>query len=258
MESNAELGRAEYIDRYLRGELAEADRVDFERKLQEDAALYEEVESVRSVRSLLKNYGMRQDLQAIHARKMAEKGRSSSFQWLGSMPMRIAAGVVLLLASVLVIRMATLNPDSLGTQADTYQPEVVRGEANTPRSPSHMLLLEYANGNYKSVVSLYNQLRNPAIEDIFIASNAYLALARPDEAIKGFKRVLSQSNETSDRQFYPDAQYYLAWAYLKDNQVGQAESIFSQIHNTPSHPYHKKVGTWFYWQVKLLRWKQGA
>lgn len=258
MEFNAEIEKTAYIDRYLRGELPAAERITFERRLREDEAFAEEVERIQSMRSIIRNYGYRKDLRTIHQEAMGIQRKNRVSRTFNT-TLRIAATVTLLLVSTLAIRLFTLTPDSLFRQAyEGYQTETVRGEKPNDRSSAEQLCEEYANGHYSTVVQLYKQRRMRSIRETFVAANAYLALSQPSQAIPLLRQVMADSNRSGDFTYYQDAEYYLAWAYLKNNQLQKADAFFTSIYQNPYHPYHASINWWFYWQIKLLRLKQGV
>jgi len=257
MDSDAELEKAEYIDRFLRGELTPPEQAAFRQQLHENQAFAVEVEKQQSVRSVIRQYGRRQQLAAIHQQIMAERRRSSSAWWGG--PMRIAAAIALLIACSVIIGLSALSGDSLVNQAyEPYWADVTRGNENTSLNPSSQLLREYANGRYAAAARLFEQHHFRGHQEIFIAANAYLALSQPARAIPLLQRVEASHHSSEDDALSQDAAYYLAWAYFKNNQLPEADALFSSIYRNPRHPYHAHVNWRLYYQLKLLRLKKGV
>ncbi len=251
MESDATLEQSEYIDRYLKGQLSAAEGAAFGQRVQQDGAFAAEVASQQSVRSLVRQYGYRQDLTAIHREVMAEQRAKSGFNAWTS-PLRIAAAITLLFVFAAVLRLSTLSTQ--GVVAQGYQPyaaDVTRGETYVPQDASQQLVREYANGNYGAVVKNFGQHQLGSPQDVLIAANAYLALSQPAQAIPLLQRVVAEANRTTAQ----DAEYYLAWAYLKNDQLPEAERLFAAIRQNPDHKYHPDVDRSLYWNIRLLRLK---
>jgi TolA-binding protein len=138
---------------------------------------------------------------------------------------------------------------------EPYAADVTRGEAYVPQDASQQLVREYANGNYGAVVKNFGQHPSRSPQEVLIAANAYLALSQPAQAIPLLQRVVTEGNASGNRTAAQDAEYYLAWAYLKNNQLPEAERLFSAIRQTPDHKYHPDVDRSLYWNIKLLRFK---
>ncbi len=257
MESDATLAQSEYIDRYLKGDLSATEQAAFRQRVQQDQTFAAEVAAQQSVRSLTRHYGYRQDLAAIHREAMAARRAQSGFNVWRS-PLRIAAAITLLFVFGAVLRLATLSTGGLMEQGyEPYAADVTRGETYVPQDASQQLVREYANGNYGAVVKSFgqNQFRSP--QEVLLAANAYLALSQPAQAIPLLQRVVAEGNASGNRTAAQDAEYYLAWAYLKNDQLPEAERLFSAIRQNPDHKYHPDVDGSLYWNLKLLRLKQG-
>ena len=117
---------------------------------------------------------------------------------------------------------------------------------------------EYPNRNYQAVIRLYRQSPVESLREVFIVANASLFLSQPARAIPLLQRVMADSNESGNFTFFQDAEYYLAWAYLKNNQLPEADRLFTSIYENPHHPYNPSIDRWFYWKIKLLRLKKGV
>jgi hypothetical protein len=58
------------------------------------------------------------------------------------------------------------------------------------------------------------------------------------------------------RQYYrplfkPEIEYYLAMAYLADNQCSKSVSLLESIRRDEQHPYHDQLQTTDWWTLKL-------
>lgn len=255
MESDATLARSEYIDRYLKGELSAAEQAEFRQRVQQDQAFAAEVAAQQSVRSLTRHYGYRQDLAAIHREAMAERrARSGIHAWRS--PLRIAAAIALLFVCAAVLRLATLSTGGLVAQGyEPYAADVTRGETYVPQDASRQLVREYANGNYDAVVGLFGQNPRRSPQEVLLAGNAYLALSQPAQAIPLLQRAKAEGEGSGNRTAAQDAEYYLAWAYVQNDRLPEAERLFAAIRRNPDHKYHPDVDGSLYWNLKLLRLK---
>jgi len=255
MESDAPLAQSEYIDRYLKGELSAAEQAGFRQRVQQDQAFAAEVAAQQSVRSLTRHYGYRQELAAIHREAMAERRAQSGFQVWRS-PLRIAAAITLLFVFAATLRLATLSTGGLVAQGyEPYAADVTRGETYVPQDVSQQLVREYANDNYDAVVSLFGQNPHHSPQEVLLAGNAYLALSQPAQAIPLLQRAKTEGEGSGNRTAVQDAEYYLAWAYVQNDQLPEAERLFAAIRRNPDHKYHPDVDRFLYWNLRLLRLK---
>ncbi len=257
--TNTEQHRWEQIDSYLRGELNTSEKADFDAQLAQNTSLTEEVESIRSAGSLVRNYGQREELKAIHQKMLDSQKHTQSTVFQGiNFYLRIAAIIVFLVVAWSGIGFATLTPSSLyADEYSGYVPDAVRG-AESPKRPKteQLMQVEYVNANYVRVAQLYKESASKTLKETFIAGNAYLALDQPNIAASCFKRVMYLSAKENTYDYYQDAEYYLAWSYLKNNQLNEAIKLFDKIYHSEFHTHNPDVDSWFYWKLKLLQWKK--
>lgn len=254
--SNSEQERWEQIEAYLHGEFTAGQRASFEERMQSDTTLAREVEAIRSARLLVRHYGQREELKAIHQKILAERPVSPFARSGASFYLRIAAIIVFLIVAWAAIGLTTISPQSLVTsEYITYVPEITRAEAPVPSTVARQIKEEYLNANYAQVIQLYKNSPGKTIEESFLAGSAYLALQQPRPAMDCFKRVLALSAQENSYDFYQSAEYYMAWAYLQDNQLPEAFKLFDKIYRDSFHAHHTDLSRWFYWKLRFLRWK---
>jgi hypothetical protein len=258
MESDATLEQSEYIDRYLKGQLSAPEQAAFGQRIGQDQALAQEVTSQQSVRSLTRHYGYRQELAAIHRQRNGRTADKIRFHRVDRPPCALRPPLPCWLVCAFVLRLSTLSTGGLVEQGyEAYAADVTRGETYVPQDASQQLVREYANGNYGAVVKLFGQRPSRSPQETLIAANAYLALSQPAQAIPLLQQTLSRGQGSDNRTTTQDAEYYLAWAYVKNNQLPEAERLFSAIYRNPDHKYHPDVDWSLYWNLKLLRLKGG-
>lgn len=257
--TNLEQQRWEHIDAYLRNELTAEQKQNFEKQLHEDSTMAQELEDIRTAGALVKDFGQRESLKAIHEKMVSSANQQQRTALTGTnFYLRVAAIIVFLVVAWAGIGLATLSTDSLYVDDYTaYVSESVRGESPEKPAVSHQLQMEYSNANYTRVVELYRQSQSKNLHESFIAGNAFLALNQPANAVTCFKRVLSLSAQENSFDYYQDAEYYLAWAYLKNNQFNESMRLFDKIYRSQFHTHNADVDAWFYWKLKLLQWKRG-
>ena len=274
MESEADMEQWERVEAYLSGELTEDERTVFEQRIRQDPELMQVVEQAKIGRLAVRQYGLRNDLKAIHAQMMAQRqptGTSLSSDTRKTaksrsqpqvLPLwkyagRIAAGVVLMVLSFSTFRFVTLSSENLSEGRALYAVETNRGAEEDGMKAE--MRAAYAQGDYHRCVDLYESRQpafNPAANETnLIAGNAYLFLNQPEKAESCFRKVLSANKRLLEKPFQEDAEYYLALCLLRSGRVAEAEVLFAGLRQNPGHAYHSQVSWWFYQQLRWLKWK---
>ena len=93
-----------------------------------------------------------------------------------------------------------------------------------------------------------------SIRDIFLTGIAYLEKRDYAKAISSFRVVIAdvKDNKTGLKDA---AEYYLALAYLQNNDYDQAIELMTAIHNNPSHSYSSRFNRKYINKVKRLKWR---
>ncbi len=243
----------EKLIQYMEGELHGDARTAVEQMLAGDAKLSAELENLRATKSAVSTYGLKQRIGAIHTDMMEELSAPQVAKVVGmkkilSYSWRVAAVLVLLLGVSLLYQYYNATPDQLyKSNFASYQLRETRGASN-----NSSLEAPYSKGDYAATMIAFKQIAQPSAEDYFLYANAALALNKPSEAIQSFTMLQQSNQQNKTHLFEEDTEYYLAMAYLHNNEPVKALPLFEKIHHDEGHPYNKKVGTWFLRKIKRL------
>lgn len=162
------------------------------------------------------------------------------------MMMRIAAAVVLLLTSLTAVQYFTSTGSSF--YHNLNEDYIVN---NTRDGQQASAIIEaYQSGNYKRTIELFEQINNPGNRELFITANSLMQLNNTTRSIELYLQILN-NNRTVAQKFYQDeAEYYLAMAYLKNNETDKALPILTQIADDKNHTYHDKIDKWTLFKMK--------
>jgi tetratricopeptide (TPR) repeat protein len=122
---------------------------------------------------------------------------------------------------------------------NTIQP-VVRGESlNTIE---YRAFVAYEAQDYYKAINLFNSVKNPdEIYIIYYKGLCFLALEKTDEAIALLSNVANTTTiDGKSADLEEKANWYLALAYLKNNDTENAISRLSLINNDPSSIFKKQ------------------
>ena len=178
----------------------------------------------------IRSYGLKQEISRLHKEMMPTVGQQRSgapvFS-IGRVFLKVAASIVLVVCSYTLY----VYFGSSGTK--------LYDEAFMPYTAVSM------RGTTDSVESIRSKQ----------FATAYQALEKGDikSAIQGF---LALSRGNGQLQFHDDAEYYLALAYLKDQQTTNAYTLFKKIREDSDHLYHKTVSQWFMVKLRIVSLKK--
>lgn len=259
--NDKEIERANLIDRYLNGQLTEEEMSRFKKQSEEDAALKAELENYEISREAIRNYGLRNELKSIRRTMLQEEVTNEDIAKpeAKTIPMwkyglRVAATILLILASFLAVQVATLSGENLyEDKAFPYELTTSRNGNEVIDSQNQAIQQSYASGNYQESIRQYESLSDPSITTTFIAGNAYLQLDQPEKAITAFQEVLNINEQQDIDLFKDDAEYYLALSHLRAGNYDQALAKFQEIKSSDSN-YKQYVGNYFLTKLKILNW----
>ena len=96
----------------------------------------------------------------------------------------------------------------------------------------------YRNKNWRAVI---NETAATDNKENFLAGMAAMELKDYKTAETAFNRVIDQANNSGNRYFKDEAEYYLAMSYLAVNEGKKASSILRTILADSAHLFHDRV-----------------
>ena len=235
----------ELLIQYMDGELQGETLISVENAIRLNPEVRAEFENLQSAREAVISYGLKKQVSELHNEMMSELKeenlpRIQPARSLLKRSLSLAATVLLAVGLYTAYQYLAASPDKLFRES--YQPySLHETRGSTPSS----LEETYKKGDMESTVRQFESLASPVAQEYFIAGNAYLETKQFPRAIASFS-ALQQSNANRQTHYFEeDAAYYLALSYLGNNEPAKAIPIFEKINAEPSHPYHKKVSSWF-------------
>jgi len=237
-----------YIEQYFEDQLSEEERRAFEQRCKQDEAFATQVKFYLYAQLTLRKEGHEATKKQLLQLPIQEPAASSNilssryrkYAWA------LAASILLFLVIKLWISTSepVYSPLALYEQYKTepYFP-VVRDEQapSVPDSWNQVIML-YNSAQYEQVLqeidtfrteTYYDKLGKNNIEFIFGTSS--LLADQPSKAIGSLKLV------QADSQWYDQALWYLALAYLKTQETVKAEEILTSISQKPHHFKQKEA-----------------
>ena len=164
--------------------------------------------------------------------------------------MQIAAGLIVLVVSASVIKIANTRPEGVfDTNYSDYQLSVTRGA-----DVSDALDQAYRSRNWAAVYSVFDATHARTQKDYFLTAMAHMQQKEYYEAISLLKALI-QCNQSGEPYFEDEAEYYLAMNYLATGQAAPAVELLDKIKADPRHVYHSRVMQMSALDLGILRMK---
>ena len=227
-----------FIERYISNEMGVDEKKWFEKELDGNPALENELVLRRKTDSIIKN----NDIMDLRAKlKSIEKSRESVKTVHKPARPKLAkyaatVGGVLIISSILLISNRDLNKEALYNRYYSPYESVSATRSLTPIASS--LYTEainyYNNEDYKKAAeSLEELLSNDQgnMEYRFQLANSYMSMESYPEAGRSYLKVIADNNNL----FIEDAQWYLGLCYVMTNDTEKAIKQMSLIAASESH-----------------------
>jgi len=164
----------------------------------------------------------------------------------------VAASVLLIIVCIVGYNFYRLSSDRLFAENySAYELTTARGENDSTESKIEKA---YGEKNYAEVIKL-NANSVLSVKDIFLTAMSFLETNDPSRAISNFQVVIADVKNDKNSALKDATEYYLALAYLKNNDYDQALELMNTIHDNSSHLYTKKFSRKYINKVKRLKWR---
>jgi hypothetical protein len=181
------------------------------------------------IRDALRSYGLKQEIKRIHDEIMPSLKGKRPVRSLFIYANRIAAAILILIVSAGIVIYFTSTPSNLfNSRYEPYEESAQRG--NAPLAS--------------------------AIETKFLEGQKMLQEGNAVNAINIFSDLMESNKRSNNNILADDTEYYLALAYLKADQPGNALRIFRSIYYNKGHLYNDKVTQWFLLRLKIASLKE--
>lgn len=218
----------ERIERYLKGELSDVERTEFEKELEAHAELRDELALQKSVHQLLEDSELNaldQTLSGIRSEYARPEAKQRSLK-----PFWYAAAAVLVLAMAYLgfFRNQSVTADEL-FQA-YYEPypadNIVRSDSDSlVRQAMDSALVFYDDGHYQKALELFLTQPNSNGRAAFYAGLCLLGTEQYRQALSAFMRVSEDQNSI----YSQPARWYAALIYLKLEEKAQARELLQPL-----------------------------
>lgn len=109
----------------------------------------------------------------------------------------------------------------------------------------------YRQQNYAAIKKLSKRKKGYTDREFLLIGLAFLQLDDASSAVEPLRWVTIWPGSS----YKPDAEYYLAMAYLKDKDYDKAMEVMQKIRNNPDHLYYDQFPKEYIRKVRLLKWR---
>ncbi len=225
----------ESIEKYLKGELDEFEKLAFEDKLQQDTNLQKELKLHKAMMQGVREFFGEKLLEDFAAWDKEVPSKQSQAKQIFLRPLLAVAAVILLLVVMYVGLNYSKSIDNQALFANYYQTypnyasNTVRGE-NENIKVSQKAFQLYSERKYKEAIKIFEQLKaenNEAYYEInFYWALCYLEL---DEIEQAENKLAVHVLKSNPHDYTNPARWYLALTYLKMNQIEQCKTQLSYL-----------------------------
>ena len=162
----------------------------------------------------------------------------------------VAASLLLIFVCIEAYNFYSLSPDKL------FDEKYTAYYLTTPDDTTESRIEKaYKKKKYSEVINL-NRNSVLSLKDVFLTGVSYLEKVDLSRAISNFQVVIADMKDDDKNSALKEAaEYYLALAYLKNNDYDQAIELMNTIHDNSSHLYKAKFSRKYINKVKRLKWK---
>ena len=167
----------------------------------------------------------------------------------------IAATATMLLIVLIFEGYKFYDLSSKKLYAENYTPyELTPVYGNGNENSGSKIEKAYRSRKYAEVIKL-NAKSVLSVTDVFLTGLSYLETNDMPRAISNFQVVLADVKEDKNPELKSAAEYYLALAYLQNNDYDQAIELMNSINNNTVHLYKDRFSSKYINRVKRLKWR---
>jgi len=164
----------------------------------------------------------------------------------------VGASLLLIFVCIVVYNVYRLSSDRLF--AENYSVYELTSTGGENDSTASKIEKAYRGKNYAEVINI-NKNSALSVKDIFLTGMSYLETNDLSKAISSYQVVIADLKDNKTTLLKDTAEYYMALAYLKNNDFDQAIELMNTIRDKSSHQYKSKFSRNYINKIKRLKWR---
>jgi len=223
----------EIIEQYLTQQLPAEEQDAFTKRLSNDNALKNKLESVRLLLLGVQEVSLVHKIEDFHEELKKSPKENSSTGKLFSMKQWLVAASVIGIAVLGVLLFLTIHGKEEKIFSAYYKPDpgLISAMGHSDNYAFDRAMIDYKTKNYDSAIKAWENLltTNPDNDTLnYFIGSAYLAKKEADKALEHFKKVMANSNS----YFLNDACWYAGLALVNEGRIEEAVPLISKSEHT--------------------------
>jgi tetratricopeptide (TPR) repeat protein len=222
-----------YIERYNAGEMSETEKQWFEKEIDGNEKLRNEVNLRKRTDEILKNQNvmsLRNKLSEIEKKRSEQSAAVDKFRIPVYIRYAAVIAALVLIGSLVIFPGKSLSNDEIMNQFyKTYEPALNQRSANSNADADFTLALEYYNTHdYNNAAKLFSKVieKKPNdMQSVLLNGVSNFEDKKYPEAKQSFGKVIDNKNNL----YIDQAQWYLALCYINTNEKDKAQRLLTII-----------------------------
>lgn len=243
----------QWLDAYTRGSVS-LEEVKTRLSPEAYAAFAAEAEVHKAAVDIVKRYNVMQQVNAVHNAYLAARPPAAQKKVVALYARRImqvaAVFIIVIASSYLILVNTTTQSQLVSALSSDYYLQTSRANGNGSVSA---ITQAFNAKEFDRVISTYEAITNPTPRERFLAGYAYLQTGSYGQAANNFKTIINDNQNTSERLYNDEAEYYLVLSYLQLQQYDDAYTLARLINKDKYHTYHQNIDSWLLLKLKLMK-----
>lgn len=240
-----EAEKIELVERYLMGQMSDAEKISFSKKLEDDASLKQLFEEMKTTIGIINSIGREELIMKIkqwdnelgtYASIEKAQSRKQALPYL----LGIAATVILFVMAAILFSVHK-QTDNIQLFAEYFEPYPdISGSAERGSKEADIwtsAMKKYNANSYNEALQAFDMMEEDPEEHLlhFYKANAYLATQQPDMARTSLEKIKGKIPPLNDQ-----IEWYLALTHLQENNYEHAALALESIKDSNSS-YQRKA-----------------
>ena len=228
---------AEFIERYLDGEMQGAELLWFEKELEGDGGLQKELRLRKGINEAIVQTDvlvLREELNTMHEELFPEKAPAKTFRVARQLTMAVSIALLLTLGIGLFFSTGSSKEALFDKYYQPYEATMTYRSLDEMSPALRDALVNYEAGNFAEASVLFEKVlavNHNDMESNLLLGISQMETAKYNEAGKSFDKIILHN----DNLFIEQAQWYLGFCYLMTENTGKAMEQFKQIAESRGH-----------------------
>lgn len=241
----------EKIEQYLDAKMSPEELRAFEKEMDTNSELSEEVSLLRLTRDAIKSAGIREMVESRQKAYLSQRKPAAKQLWFKTKAIRIAASVLVIFAFWGFYQIAQTNSESLlEDYGISYRQPILR----STEAEQKAFREAYKKGNFNQLLNDITTTEQPTAEQYFLTAMAAYKLKEFQKALS-LMEYSSKADSTGD--FENQIAYYSGMSLIGQQHYYKAYNYLKAVKDDTENPYAKSISSGFLIKLRYLVFVNG-